>query len=868
MAEGTNNQSMSEQITGRKIHINGIVQGVGFRPFVYNLARRYGLCGWVLNSSAGVDIEVEGPPAALDAFIAALDVEKPPLAVIDSLSVKEIPPNGYRRFAIRHSRSVPGDFVPISPDICICDDCRRELFDPHDRRYLYPFINCTNCGPRFTIIKDIPYDRPLTTMAVFTMCAECQAEYDDPANRRFHAQPNACPRCGPEVELQLETHFPYGTLRDPGDNGFLPRGAEAIATARELLRRGAIVAVKGLGGFHLACDATNDEALRTLRERKGRVDKPFAIMAFDVATVEHFCFVDSAERALLESRERPILLLRKRPDSPISSLVAPGNGYLGVMLPYTPLHYLLLADDGRPVPCPWLPALVMTSGNYSEEPIVKDDDEALERLSSLTDAFLLHNRDIHARSDDSVVRVLHMSERSTRSRKGEASAGGRVLPIRRSRGYAPFPVKLPFQVEQILAVGGELKNTFCLTKGNYAFMSQHIGDMENYETLQAFEQAVAHFCALFRAQPGIVAHDMHPGYLSTKWANSQGQILAWSDGVALRRPQGAKLRLKTVAVQHHHAHIAACMAEHGLRGDEPVIGISFDGTGYGPDPTLPGGAAIWGGEVLIADYAGYRRAAHLAYVPLPGGDTAIRKPYRTALAHLWAAGIEWDANLPPVAACNEVERGVIRHQLETGFNAVPTSSMGRLFDAVAAIAGLRQTITYEAQAAMEFENLAAEDGTDSYRFEIERAADRGCNPLLREAETGCRRSGFPGPLAQATAGQPRLSYPLIIHPAPVIRAVVADVRAAVPLPIISARFHNAVAGLIRDVCLLVCEREGLARVALSGGVFQNVTLLAKAERLLTKAGFEVLIHRMVPPNDGGIALGQAVISNFKFRSRS
>jgi hydrogenase maturation protein HypF len=804
---------MNDSLACRKIHITGIVQGVGFRPFIYNLARRHGLRGWVLNSSAGVDIEAEGTPSALDAFVLALQAEKPPLAVIDSLSVGETPPNGYAEFTIRHSQSAPGDFVPISPDICICDDCLRELFDPSNRRYLYPFINCTNCGPRFTIIQDVPYDRPLTTMAAFKMCAACQAEYDDPADRRFHAQPNACPQCGPSVRLEIrdwrleigDGKLTPGNLQSPISNlQSLTSSQDAVAAAQEALGQGAILAVKGLGGFHLACDATNDTALRTLRERKGRVDKPFALMAFDAATVERFCWVNAEERALLESRERPILLLRERPGSPISRLAAPGNQTLGVMLPYAPLHYLLLADGGRPAPAPDLPALVMTSGNYSEEPIVKDDDEALARLAPLADVFLLHNRDIHARCDDSVVRVHR----------------GKVLPVRRSRGYAPFPVKLPFAVEPTLAVGGELKNTFCLTHDDYAFMSQHIGDMENYETLQAFEQSVAHFCSLFRVQPRLVAYDMHPEYLSTKWAKGQVTNL-----------QPPTSNLKLIPVQHHHAHITACMAEHGLSGDEPVIGVSFDGTGYGPDPDVPGGAAIWGGEVLVADYAGYRRAAHLAYVPLPGGDSAIRKPYRTALAHLWAAGVGWDPALSPVAACGEAEQGVIRHQLETGFNAIPTSSMGRLFDAAAAIAGVRQTVTYEAQAALEFENLAAEDVTDGYSFEIE------------SISTACS----------------------VFQPAPIIRAIAADVRAGLAVPVISARFHNAVAGLIRDVCVLVREREGLARVALSGGVFQNVTLLAKAERLLAGAGFDVLIHRAVPPNDGGIALGQAVVANVQYR---
>ncbi|MFQ5578958.1 MAG: carbamoyltransferase HypF, partial [Anaerolineae bacterium] len=472
---------MAPPIEGRHIHITGIVQGVGFRPFVYGLATRLALNGWVLNNSSGVEVEVAGPPAQLDAFIAALQTETPPLAVIDSLRVEPISNLQPPTFEIRHSQAQPHAFVPISPDICICDDCRRELFDPADRRYRYPFINCTNCGPRFTIIRDIPYDRPLTTMADFPMCPACQSEYNNPLDRRFHAQPNACPDCGPQVELRTSD------AKEP-----LP-GEAAIRGAQNMLAAGKIVAIKGLGGFHLACDATNDRALQTLRERKGRVDKPFAVMALDMDAVRRIARVDPAERSLLLSKERPIVLLKKRDDSPLSELVAPGNRYVGVMLPYTPLHYLLLTRR--------LPVLVMTSGNYSEEPIVKDNAEALDRLAPLADAFLLHNRDIHLHCDDSVVRVFE----------------GRELPVRRSRGYAPFPVKLPFETTQILAVGGELKSAFCLTKGRYAFMSQHIGDMENLETLQAFEAAAAHFQAIFRVEPDIIACDMHPGYLSSKW---------------------------------------------------------------------------------------------------------------------------------------------------------------------------------------------------------------------------------------------------------------------------------------------------------------------------------------------------------------
>ncbi|MGD8969505.1 MAG: carbamoyltransferase HypF, partial [Anaerolineae bacterium] len=525
----------TSQLSARTIHITGVVQGVGFRPFVYNLATELELRGWVLNSSSGVEIEAVGPPGDLDAFVERLESEAPPLARIEDITTREMAvsavelpnPDG---FAIRHSEAKPGEFQPISPDIAICEDCLRELFDPDDRRHCYPFINCTNCGPRFTIIQDIPYDRPKTTMAPFKLCPDCQAEYDDPTNRRFHAQPNACPVCGPRVWLRVP------------DSGFqvereaLDLEAEApsyahIQLTRDLLQAGAIVAVKGLGGFHLACDATNDEAVRTLRERKGRVDKPFALMAFDLETVEQFCTVNEQERELLTSRERPIVLLRERTDSAISSFVAPGNSYLGVMLPYAPLHYLLLErTDGFPT------ALVMTSGNYSEEPIATGNEEALERLNELADAFLLHDRQIHARCDDSVTRIFR----------------GKELPIRRSRGYAPYPIHLPFPVRQVLAVGGELKNTFCLTRDRYAFLSQHIGDMENYETLRFFEQMVEQLARTFRVEPEIVAYDMHPGYLATRWAKRVSESAG--------EPWGAA---RFVAVQHHHAQVASCMAEHG-----------------------------------------------------------------------------------------------------------------------------------------------------------------------------------------------------------------------------------------------------------------------------------------------------------------
>jgi hydrogenase maturation protein HypF len=770
-------------IEALKVHVTGIVQGVGFRPFVYSLATRHELVGWVCNTSAGVDIEVEGAAAALDRFVTALTAEAPPLARIENVTVVETPLNGYTQFVIRHSRAQPGAFQPISPDICTCEDCLRELFDPSDRRYRYPFINCTNCGPRFTIIRDIPYDRPKTTMAPFAMCLDCQAEYDDPLDRRFHAQPNACPACGPQVELRVrDSKFGIRDSEFEGD--------AAIRATRVLLEEGKIVAVKGLGGFHLACDATSDEAVARLRERKGRVDKPFALMAFDLETVEAFCHVNEQERALLTSRERPIVLLREREDSPISSLVAPGNKDLGVMLPYTPLHYLLLTADSRQPPI-----LVMTSGNYSEEPIATGNDEALECLSGLADAFLLHDRDIHARCDDSVVRVFREAE----------------LPLRRSRGYAPYPVHLPFEARQTLAVGGELKNTFCLTKERYAFLSQHIGDMENYETLRSFEAMVEQLSRTFRVEPEIVAHDMHPAYLSTQYARQ----------VAGGRWQVQEL----VAVQHHHAHVAACMAENGLDGSQPVIGVSFDGTGYGTD------GAIWGGEFLVADYGGFRRAAHLAYVPLPGGDTAIRRPYRTALAHLWAAGVPWDEGLEPVKTASPTERGVVARQVERGLNAVSTSSIGRLFDAVAAIAGVRQTVNYEAQAAIELEMLVDDEEEGEYEW------------------------------AWSTS-----EGPLEIGAGPVIRAVVAGVQAGTPVGVIAARFHNSVAEMVVQVCRILCDGTGLSEVALSGGVWQNVTLLARTLDRLQADGFTVYTHRLLPPNDGGLALGQAVIANFKVTS--
>jgi hydrogenase maturation protein HypF len=764
---------MNHPLIGNRIHITGVVQGVGFRPFVYGLATRYGLRGWVCNTSAGVDIAVDGAPEVLAQFVEDLSTLAPPLAHIDSVEVAEIASNGFTTFEIHHSVANPADFMPISPDIALCADCRRELFDPADRRYLYPFINCTNCGPRFTIIKDIPYDRPFTTMADFVMCEDCAAEYADPLNRRFHAQPVACPKCGPEVWLVV------------GGQRLAASSRDALVEVRRLLAAGKIVAVKGLGGFHLACDATNDEAVVELRRRKGRIDKPFALMAPSVGAIEQFCEVSPEERALLEAQEHPIVLLQKKSGMPVSQHVAPGQATVGVMLPYTPLHELLFANSQQPSTNNQL--LVMTSGNFSEEPIATDNDDALARLTPLADAFLLHNRDIHVRCDDSVVRVFEGSE----------------LPVRRSRGYAPYPVKLPFTVPTILATGAELKNTFCVTRENYAFLSHHIGDLENYETLRSFEDGITHFERLFRIQPEIIAYDLHPNYLATRYALERAE----RDG------------LKAISVQHHHAHIAACMAEHDLRGDRPgdsrVIGVAFDGTGYGID------GAIWGGEFLIADYRGFERAAHLEYMPLPGGDAATKHPYRIALSYLRQAGIEWTDDLAPVRAASSIERSTIRKQIEANLNTFPTSSMGRLFDAIASICDVRQSVNYEGQAAIEFEALADETEQGAYPFEVE-------------------------------GDEVRLKA--LMH------AVVADVRSGVPTPLISARFHNGLAQLVLEMCERLRRERGLREVALSGGVFQNVTLLKKTVERLHGADFTVYTHHLVPPNDGGLALGQAVIA--------
>ena len=780
----------------KHISVKGVVQGVGFRPFVYGLATRLDLHGWVCNTSGGVEILVDGQGSSVETFIRSLSLEKPPLARIDSIQVEDAPCQSSLSFEIHESQSLEGAYQPISPDMAICPDCERELFDPKNKRYLYPFINCTHCGPRFTIIKDIPYDRPSTTMADFPMCDRCRAEYTDPLNRRFHAQPIACPECGPVVELR-ETHSQFPT---PGPRILsIEIRMSAILKARRLLREGYIVAIKGLGGFHLACDASNPYTVAELRDRKGRYDKPFAVMAANVTAVASVCELGPEEQNLLTSREKPIvLLLRKKPNGrqayPVSGLVAPNLDELGVMLPYTPLHHLLLNQTDpilarEPVP----PLLVMTSGNFSEEPIATDNQDALQRLSPLADAFLLHNRDIHIRSDDSVVR-LDKSD---------------TVYLRRSRGYAPYPVALAFDVKPTLAVGGELKNTFCLARDHYAFLSHHIGDVENIETQESFEQGIRHLSHIFRVEPEIMAYDLHPNYFTTDYVKRSSSVLP------------------RVGVQHHHAHIASCMADNGLP-DRRLIGLSFDGTGYGTD------GAIWGGEVLLASYADFERFAHLEYLPLPGGDAATRSPWRIAAGYAHTLGIPVE-DLPFLQNIDKQALRILRQQINRKLNSPLTSSMGRLFDSVASFIGIRNEVTYEAQAAMEMEVLS--------------------KPFISSAKP------YPYGIEEAKSAN-------LIRLREFLSAIVQEVRANESIGAISARFHKTIAAMAIDVCERGRERTNLNEVALSGGVWQNQTLLDLVRDGLRQKGFIVYFHRQVPSNDGGLALGQAVIANFHTANRA
>jgi hydrogenase maturation protein HypF len=743
------------------VRVRGIVQGVGFRPFVYQLAERHGLTGWVRNTNTRVEIELDGEGEGLQAFLRDLREGAPPLAQIDEIVAEERPPFKFTTFEILASTQEEG-WASIPPDAATCDACRVEAFDPTQRRFRYPFTNCTHCGPRFTIIEELPYDRHRTTMRRFDMCVDCQREYEDPLDRRFHAQPIACPACGPKAWLRGE-----------------PDAEEPIERCAALLKEGRIVAVKGLGGYQLACDATQAEAVATLRARKRRYGKPFALMVPGVDWARRLCQPTPEEVAALESRERPIVLMKRSSQTDLAPDVAPGLDTLGVMLPYTPLHHLLLDAFAGP--------LVMTSANLSEEPIAIGNDEAVERLGEIADEFLLHNRDIYARYDDSVVRKL----------------GDVVVPIRRARGFAPAPIELPFAAEHdILAVGAQQKNTFCLVKESKAFLGQHVGDLENLETLEHFQASLATYERLFRVTPQVICHDLHPDYMSTH--------------VAQERATTENLR---VAVQHHHAHVVSVMAEHGIRG--PLIGVAYDGTGYGTD------GAVWGGEVLVADWARFERVAHLRYAPMLGGEAAIRKPYRMAAGYIWSLGRRaGEAEFSDYIGKLPIgERIILRRQFEAQLNAPLTSSCGRLFDAAAALLGLRMEALYEGQPAVELEAVADGDTDELYPYDLVREDD-----------------GW------------------VIDPAATLRALWCECRAGRPIPTIAGAFHNTVASFTVEVCKRVRERQRLERVALSGGCFQNALLTRRLVDGLTGEGFEVLTHRRVPPNDGGIALGQAVVA--------
>lgn len=749
------------------IVVHGTVQGVGFRPFVYKLAKNLGLSGWVCNTGNGVFIEVEGEEDIILRFKDRLIAEMPPLAHISDISSEWQDPIGDNDFTIKHSDNQSGVHTAIPPDIATCADCREDMTTPDNRRHGYPFTNCTNCGPRFTIIESVPYDRPFTTMSSFEMCPECRHEYEDPMDRRFHAQPNACPVCGPHLAL----------------DGLI--GIDDLSTIREtaqLLRNGSIAAIKGLGGYHLACDASNTQAVDELRRRKGRSGKPFALMCSSLDEVRRICMIDDASVKLLTSPESPIVLLPKKSNLLISPSVAPGVDSLGVMLPYTPLHILLMSEFRNP--------LVMTSGNISEEPIICDDVEAVERLSCIADHILSHNRPIHISCDDSVAKVM----------------SGSPVVMRRARGYVPKPIEMISEMPQILACGGDLKNTFCLTKDKLALISQHMGDLENVSSMQHYQDAIGHFCNFFDVKPELIAHDLHPGYHSTEYAFSK-------DAPA------------HIGIQHHHAHIASCMAENQITGQ--VIGVALDGTGYGTDGN------IWGSEFMLADYNNFKRIAHLAYLPLPGSESAIRRPGRMALAYLLQA----DENMSnesiheilPALAVDEIN--IVRQQITRHLNSPLTSSMGRLFDAVSALLGVCDDVTYEGQAAIELERISCLETDQVYRYNLNNQDDNKIEIDVR----------------------------------PMILEIVRDIRDGIEKSAISGMFHSTIADIILNICILQRDASGLNRAALSGGVFQNAVLLETSVTKLETAGFEVFRHRNVPPNDGGISLGQAMIAAERYR---
>ena len=761
-----------------RLIVRGAVQGVGFRPYVYRLARRHSLDGWVNNSPDGVQIEVEGPKAKLEQFFLELGPDRPPRAMIHGLESVWLDAAGHRGFEIRES-TVPGAATTlVAPDIAVCDDCRAEIFDPANRRHRYPFTNCTNCGPRFSLIESLPYDRARTSMRGFTMCPDCEHEYHDPLDRRFHAQPNACPVCGPQLALWN----PQGDVLAAGD--------EALRMAAAAIRDGRIVAVKGLGGFHLMALASMPSAVETLRTRKRRSEKPLAVMVPTITDVESICLTSPAEQRLLLSPEAPIVLLRRRShgDMPIADAVAPGNPWLGVLLPYTPLHHLLLDDIGE--------AVVATSGNLSDEPICTDEHDALARLGGIADLFLVHNRPIVRHVDDSIARVQL----------------GRELVLRRARGYAPLPVTLGDVAPPIVAVGAHLKNTVAVNVGDLAFLSQHVGDLETPQALDAFTRVIDSLQDLYGVTPVAAAADLHPDYLSTRHATS--------------------LRIPVTRVQHHFAHVLSAAAENGVAG--PFLGISWDGTGLGTDGT------IWGGEFLLVDDDGWERWACLRPFRLPGGERAVREPRRSAMGLLFAlfGGRVLEAGLPPLDHLSEHERELLCRALTVGVNAPVTSSAGRLFDAVASIAGIRQVMTFEGQASMELEWAVDTAITDAYPFELR---NPGSSDVI---------GTFVAP-------------PILVEWRPTIDALLDDVAVAAPVGVMAARFHNAMA----DVITAVARSAGRTRVVLSGGCFQNAVLCERADRQLRANGFQPYWHQRVPPNDGGIALGQLSAAMREHRTR-
>ncbi len=757
-----------------RLHVSGTVQGVGFRPHVHRLATALDLDGFVYNDTAGVVIEVEGEPATVARFVDRLAREAPPLARIDRCESTALPPRGLPGFSILASRDTPTRTAAVTPDSATCPECLRELFDPRDRRFRFPFINCTNCGPRFTIVREVPYDRPGTTMAMFDMCPACQVEYRDPSNRRFHAQPNACPDCGPTLRWD-----------SPGTTEIVI-GDAALASAVAELGAGRIIAVKGLGGYHLACLARDEEAVRRLRRRKHREERPFALMVADLAAARGVVALDDLATDLLTSHERPIVLARRRPAAHVADAVAPGHHHLGVMLPYTPLHHLLLADVGEP--------LVMTSGNRSGEPIAWRNDEARERLADIADGFLVHDRPIHVRCDDSVVRAVTV-------------AGTRhPLMLRRSRGYVPGEFRLPIAAATpLVACGAHLKNTFALARDDHVWVGHHIGDLENFETLQSFEQGIGHFEQLFAVEPARIAHDLHPDYLSTRHAEQRAEVTG-----ALLDP-----------VQHHHAHMAAVLAEHGERG--PAIGVIYDGTGFGSD------GGVWGGELLHGDLADFERIGHLWPVAMPGGEAAIHQPWRMACA--WLVALDAGQPAIPASIADRVEgwrwRAVCR-LARSGLASPRTTSMGRLFDAVSALIGIRTEVTYEGQAAIELEQ-AVHEAADDTAYPLPLVTDQGSSLLLLDARQ-------------------------------TIRAIVADLAAGVIPAHIAARFHAGVASGTVAACVRSAERLRTTTVVLSGGVFQNIRLLEQVAHDLAGVGLRPLVPSRMPPNDGGISLGQAAVA--------